>query len=86
MRATTAEYRRPAQVFRSHPYKSGDRKPIAEGLILAAMILFFIDITLRRFGMFSSLLNRSEKVDVQEAPAVKQEDHVGELLKAKRKR
>ena len=76
----------PAQVFRSHPYKSGDRKPIAEGLILAAMILFFIDITLRRFGMFSSLLNRSEKVDVQEAPAVKQEDHVAELLKAKRKR
>ncbi|WP_252503746.1 VWA domain-containing protein [Sporosarcina sp. Marseille-Q4943] len=76
----------PAQVFRPHPYKSGDRKPIADWLILMAMILFFIDITLRRFGMFSSLLDRKMKVDEQPAPAGKTEDHVAELLKAKRKR
>ncbi|MFS0688254.1 VWA domain-containing protein [Sporosarcina sp. 179-K 8C2 HS] len=76
----------PAQVFRPHPYKSGDRKPIADWLILMAMILFFIDITLRRFGMFSSLLDRKKKVDEQPTPAVKTEDHVAELLKAKRKR
>lgn len=76
----------PAQVFRPHPFKSGDRKPIADWLILMAMILFFIDITLRRFGMFSSLLDRKVKDVIQEAPTVKQEDHVGELLKAKRRR
>lgn len=76
----------PAQVFRPHPFKSGDRKPIADWLILMAMILFFIDITLRRFGMFSSLLDRKEKNDIHDAPTVKQEDHVAELLKAKRKR
>jgi hypothetical protein len=76
----------PAQVFRPHPYKSGDRKPIADWLILTAMILFFIDITFRRFGMFTSLLERKEKNDVNEATTVKQEDHVAELLKAKRKR
>ncbi|WP_432359657.1 VWA domain-containing protein [Sporosarcina sp. UB5] len=76
----------PAQAFRAHPFKSGDRKLIADWLILSAMILFFIDITLRRFGMFSSLLNRKEKNDVDEIPTVKTEDHVSELLKAKRKR
>nr|WP_285851883.1 VWA domain-containing protein [Sporosarcina luteola] len=76
----------PAQVFRPHPFKSGDRKPIADWLILSAMILFFVDITLRRFGMFSSLLDRKGKNEVNEAPPVKQEDYVAELLKAKRKR
>ncbi|MBO1912913.1 hypothetical protein J4G37_49925, partial [Microvirga sp. 3-52] len=40
----------PTDAFRSHPYKSGEKKKIAQGLILAAMIFFFIDITLRRFG------------------------------------
>ncbi|MCM3638028.1 VWA domain-containing protein [Sporosarcina luteola] len=79
-------YEDPAQVFRPHPFKSGDRKPIADWLILMAMILFFIDITLRRFGMFSGLLDRKEKFEVNEAPPVKQEDHVAELLKAKKKR
>lgn len=76
----------PAQVFRPHPFKSGDRQPIADWLILTAMILFFIDITLRRFGMFSTLLNRKGNEVIQEVPTVKNEDHVGELLKAKRKR
>ena len=42
----------PADVFRSHPFKSGEKRSIAQWLILSAMILFFIDITLRRFGMF----------------------------------
>lgn len=76
----------PARVFRPHPFKSGDRKPIADWLILMAMILFFIDITLRRFGMFSSLLERKGKDIIHQAPTVKTEDHVSELLKAKRKR
>ena len=76
----------PEQAFRPHPFKSGDRKPIADWLVLTAMILFFIDITLRRFGMFSSLLDRKEKNIVLEVPTDKKEDHVSELLKAKRKR
>ena len=52
----------PEQAFRPHPFKSGDRKPIADWLVLTAMILFFIDITLRRFGMFSSLLDGKRKI------------------------
>lgn len=76
----------PAQVFRPHPYTSGNRKPIADWLILLSMILFFIDITLRRFGMFSNLLERKGTDVETEAPSVNKEDHVAELLKGKRRR
>nr|WP_255723328.1 VWA domain-containing protein [Sporosarcina sp. ACRSL] len=76
----------PEDVFRPHPYKSGERKPVADWLVLMAMILFFIDITLRRFGMFSNLLERKERIVENETPTVKTEDHVAELLKAKKKR
>ncbi|MDN4608957.1 VWA domain-containing protein [Sporosarcina highlanderae] len=76
----------PAKVFRPHPFKSGNQKPIANWLIMLSMILFFIDITLRRFGMFSGLMARIEKKPVTESTSVVAEDHVSELLKAKRKR
>ncbi|WHT46894.1 hypothetical protein QNH10_10985 [Sporosarcina thermotolerans] len=59
---TGGEYHEdPEKVFRSHPFKSGNQKPIANWLIMAAMILFFIDITLRRFGMFSDSWQKSRK-------------------------
>lgn len=75
----------PADAFRAHPFKSGDRLPIAKWLILTAMILFFIDITLRRFGMFSGLMTRKvAPIDTVTQPT--SEDHVAELLKKKRKR
>ena len=76
----------PEKAFRPHPYKSGNRMPIANWLIMTAMILFFIDITLRRFGMFAGLFDRKDKAEKTPDEQVKQEDHVSELLKAKRKR
>ncbi|MDN7241407.1 VWA domain-containing protein [Planococcus sp. N028] len=39
------------EAFRNIPYESGTKQPIQQSLLLAAMILFFIDITLRRFGL-----------------------------------
>ena len=76
----------PKEAFRNHPFKSGEKIQIAEWLILAAMILFFIDITLRRFGMFKGL---TKKRLVRE-PVVKETSTAGEsiseLLKAKKKR
>lgn len=41
----------PAQAFRDIPYRSGTISPVAVELLLVAMLLFFIDITLRRFGL-----------------------------------
>ena len=76
----------PTEVFRNHPFKSGEKIRIAEWLILAAMILFFIDITLRRFGMFKGFVKKRvvrEKV-VQETSTA--EESISELLKAKKKR
>lgn len=76
----------PTEAFRDHPFKSGEKIRIAEWLILVAMILFFIDITLRRFGMFKGL---TKKRLVRE-PVVKETSTAGEsiaeLLKAKKKR
>ena len=48
----------PTEAFRNHPFKSGEKIRIAEWLILASMILFFIDITLRRFGMFKGFTKK----------------------------
>ncbi len=73
-----------ADAFRPHLYKSGERKSIVQLLILASMILFFIDITLRRFGMFKGFGTKSIKEKFEENEPV--EDSLAELLKAKRKR
>lgn len=76
----------PADAFRSHPFKSGNQMPIAKWLILMGMILFFIDITLRRFGMFAGLVKRKVENTETVSSKTSSEDHVGELLKAKKKR
>ena len=75
----------PSDVFRSHPYKGGERKTIEQWLILLAMILFFLDITLRRFGMFKGFGSKliGDKIEVKES---KEADSLAELLKAKKKR
>lgn len=39
------------KAFREMPYESGTNQPIQQNLLLAAMLLFFVDITLRRFGL-----------------------------------
>jgi Ca-activated chloride channel homolog len=75
----------PEEAFRNHPYKSGEKVLIAEWLILIAMVLFFIDITLRRFGMFRGIGKKRVKEQVVEENPTAQES-ISELLKAKRKR
>nr|WP_225941861.1 VWA domain-containing protein [Sporosarcina limicola] len=76
----------PEEAFRDHRFKGGEKKPIAQWLILVGMILFFLDITLRRFGMFKGFGMRR----VREQPVVHgkstAEESISELLKAKRKR
>ncbi|MFS0574416.1 VWA domain-containing protein [Sporosarcina sp. 179-K 3D1 HS] len=75
----------PARAFRNHPYKSGERTPIMEWLILSALLLFFIDITVRRFGLLKGFSSkRVLKPIVEELPT--EQDSIAELLKAKKKR
>ena len=73
-----------AEAFRPHPYKSGERKSIVQWLILLSMVLFFLDITLRRFGMFKGFGKRiTDKVEVRNS---KEAESLAELLKIKKKR
>ncbi|MGF9976405.1 VWA domain-containing protein [Viridibacillus arvi] len=76
----------PAEAFRKLPTSSSNEQSIAQWLVFTAMLLFFIDITLRRFGLTSLLnipkgLRRTKK-------ETKHEDHlnVSELLKNKKTR
>jgi len=79
---TTAE-----QAMRDIKYESVESKSIQKWLVLAAMLLFFIDITLRRFGwrMISGLLKSRNKT-VVENPTTGSDTNVSELLKRKKKR
>ena len=74
-----------SDAFRAHPFKSGERKSIVQWLILSSMILFFLDITLRRFGMFKGFGVKSTARVVEEKPS-SAEENMAELLKAKKKR
>ncbi len=75
----------PTEAFRYQSFKSGDKMPIAEWLILAAMILFFLDITLRRFGMFKGFGTKRIREPIVEETSTAQES-ISELLRAKKKR
>ncbi|WP_255472884.1 VWA domain-containing protein [Planomicrobium sp. CPCC 101079] len=66
--------------FRDIPYESGTKEPIRQQLLLAAMILFFMDITLRRFGL---RLPKKPPKKVEEAETVPQT--VEQLIKAKKR-
>lgn len=74
-----------ADAFRPHSYKSGERVSVVRWLILFSMILFFLDITLRRFGMFKGFGAKiiENKIEVKKS---RQVESLSELLKAKRKR
>jgi Ca-activated chloride channel homolog len=76
----------PIDAFRSHSYKSGEKKLIAQGLILAAMIFFFIDITLRRFGFFKGFGSKRLAEERVLDTSTTAEESFAELLKNKRKR
>lgn len=46
----------PAEAFRDMDVTSSEKQPIRQMLILIAIILFFIDITIRRFGFKQLIL------------------------------
>ncbi|GKV55748.1 chloride channel protein [Sporosarcina sp. NCCP-2222] len=76
----------PAEVFRQHPFKSGNRLPIGNYLLLAAMLLFFIDITIRRFGLIEGKPMKKRETESFVNDKQEESGHVSELLKAKKRR
>lgn len=67
-------------VFRDIPFTSGARQPIQQVLILFAMLFFFIDITIRRFGLKSPSF-KVKKGFSETAPS----SSVDQLIKAKKR-
>lgn len=77
----------PGQAMREILYESAESQSIQKWLILIAMVLFFIDITLRRFGwrMLSAL--PKQWVSRKQIPIIESEgSNVSQLLKGKKKR
>ncbi len=77
----------PEQAMRDVEYESAESRSIQKWLVLIAMLLFFVDITLRRFGwrMISGRL-RSWKLATPENPPTHSDTNVSQLLKGKKKR
>ncbi|GLC87651.1 VWA domain-containing protein [Lysinibacillus piscis] len=73
----------PADVFRDFTAKGVERQTIATWLVLTAMLLFFIDITIRRFGWH---LVMKPKQQEPSQPVQEQETNVAQLLKGMKKR
>lgn len=73
----------PNEAFRSLPYRGEERKSITTWLLLGSLLLFFADITLRRFSRFVPVLRK--KTPIEEIDSTGQTS-VTELLKQKRKR
>lgn len=76
---------KPEEAFREHPYKSTQKTGVAEWLIGVSMLLFFLDITLRRFGMLKGFSGKRARAPSVEVSSTAQEN-MAELLKAKRRR
>ncbi|WP_255473361.1 VWA domain-containing protein [Planomicrobium sp. CPCC 101110] len=68
------------EVFRNLPYESGTKQPIRHNLLLFAMILFFIDITLRRFGLKLPKKPLKRAAETEKSPRT-----VEQLIKAKKR-
>jgi len=76
----------PKEVFREFTKKGADRQNIATWLVLAGMLLFFIDITIRRFG-WSFFAKSKKKEQLVENKTTQAEDtNVAQLLKGMKKR
>ncbi|MGN4126426.1 VWA domain-containing protein [Lysinibacillus sphaericus] len=76
----------PQEVFRDFTQQGAERQNIATWLLLAGMLLFFIDITIRRFG-WSFLSKTKRKVQsVEDAQAQVEDTNVAQLLKGMKKR
>lgn len=71
---------KPSDVFRELSVKGNERQNITAWLALASMMLFFIDITLRRFGWsFLKKNNRTKKSVEDKEPT--EDTNVSQLLK-----
>ena len=79
---TTAE-----QAMRDIDFESSESKSIQKWLVLFAMLLFFVDITLRRFGWgMLSRLPQGWKREELEGISRHEDTNVSQLLKGKKKR
>ena len=77
----------PEQAMRNLEFESAESRSIQKWLILLGMLLFFIDITLRRFGW--SMLSRIPQTWKRVTPEVVSAEsttNVSQLLKGKKKR
>ena len=68
------------EAFRDMPYTSGTVRPIQLWLLLAGMVLFFTDITLRRFGLPKLIQKRKAAKEEDSSPAA-----IDQLIKAKKR-
>ncbi|MFA1737268.1 VWA domain-containing protein [Lysinibacillus fusiformis] len=81
-----AVLKEPQEVFRDFIKQGADRQNIATWLLLVGMLLFFIDITIRRFG-WNFLTKPKKKEQLVENHSVQEEDtNVAQLLKGMKKR
>ncbi|MBD8519780.1 VWA domain-containing protein [Lysinibacillus fusiformis] len=81
-----AVLKEPQEVFRDFIKQGADRQNIATWLLLVGMLLFFIDITIRRFG-WNFLTKPKKKEQLVENHSVQAEDtNVAQLLKGMKKR
>ncbi|SOC44917.1 VWA domain-containing protein [Ureibacillus acetophenoni] len=69
-----------SKVFRDFSIKGNERQSITIWLVLASMLLFFIDITLRRFG-WSFLKTTSKTKKSTDNKQVVEETNVSQILK-----
>lgn len=69
------------EAFRDMPFTSGTIRSIQQFLLLAAMVLFFLDITLRRFGLPNPALKRKAAKEEASSPAA-----IDQLIKAKKRK
>ena len=70
----------PEQAFREFTMKGADKQSITLWLVLASMLLFFIDITIRRFGWgFLQTVGKVKKTIKH--PKSQEETNVGQILK-----
>ncbi|QCR30723.1 VWA domain-containing protein [Lysinibacillus sp. SGAir0095] len=75
----------PEQAFREFAMKGAEKQGITLWLVLASMLLFFIDITIRRFGWsFLQTVGRGKKRSHQ--PESREETNVAQLLKEMKKK
>lgn len=76
----------PEEVFREFTVKGAERQSITTWLVLASMLLFFVDITIRRFGWSFIQSVMVTKKQTTSEPVIEKETNVAQLLKGMKKR